>query len=138
MTFKRTALFAAITLTVSILATSPATADDISPMLPESAPTVTVTSEFVTCASGAFSQSASYVAYSLLVDGVAVSTSTTDDSFPTWLIPNLAETVSTGATVERAEFTWNSAWAGKTLQCAVLAYANHATGLIYSDEVHAA
>ncbi len=113
----------------------PSSADDTDPMTPMTAPSLTISASTVTCAAGTFSQDATYAAYSLLVDGAPVATSTTDDSLPQWLIPNLAETVATNAALDHATFTWNTAWVGKSLQCVELAYANHATGLIYSAEL---
>jgi len=130
---------AAATLVLAMLVASPApaSADDVNPMTPLTAPTVSTTATTVSCVAGTYSQDASYVAYSLLVDGAAVATATTDDSLPLWLIPNLADTVTTDATLQQATFTRNASWTGKTLQCSVLAYADHATGFIYSDEVQA-
>ena len=107
-------------------------------MLPSVAPTIAVNNGVITCTAGEYSRAATSVAFSLFVDGnhVATNFSSTGDFLPSWLAPwATASTIERSATLQSASWNIDIAEDASRASCWTLAYSQHATGLISSDQI---
>jgi hypothetical protein len=107
-------------------------------MVPLKKPTLTLTASTLTCSIGSYTATPTSSIFSLFVDGKHISTifSALGDLLPDWIAPWATPgTITRTATLTSATWANSAAYAGKKLSCSSLAYSNHATGLISSDEV---
>jgi hypothetical protein len=108
------------------------------PMLPSVAPSIAVNNGVITCTAGEYSRAATSVVFSLFVDGnhVATNFSSTGDYLPSWLAL-WADPSTIQRTASLTSASWNTGLVGngKKVSCWTLAYSQHATGLISSDQI---
>ena len=96
-------------------------------------PTVTTTADAITCSAGTSTVNPSSIAYTLLVDGVAVSTRFSDGAIaPSLVATTAAQNLYTGATLSKASWSIDPAWAGKSYSCTTTSYAAGAVGIANS------
>ena len=96
-------------------------------------PTVTSSAELITCSAGTSTVNPSSIAYTLLVDGVAVSTRFSDGAIaPSLVATTAAQNLYSGATLSKASWTVDPAWAGKSYSCTTTSYAAGAVGIANS------
>jgi hypothetical protein len=96
-------------------------------------PTVATTADTITCTAGTSSVNPTSIAYTLLVDGVAVSTRFSDGAIaPSLVATTAAQNLYTGATLSKASWTVDPAWAGKSYSCTTTSYAAGAVGIANS------
>jgi len=108
------------------------------PMLPITRPQVSISEAAIMCSIGTYSQRPSSSVFSLFEDGRHIGTifSAVGDYLPDWIIPwATSATITRTATLTSASWVMSEAYQGKSITCSVLAYSNHATGLILSDVV---
>ena len=116
------------TTTVSGTATA-ATA----PVITLSKPTVSTTADAITCSAGTSTVNPTSIAYTLLVDGVAVSTRFSDGAIaPSLVATTAAQNLYSGATLSKASWSIDPAWAGKSYSCTTTSYADGAVGIANS------
>jgi hypothetical protein len=110
----------------------------VPPMLPSVAPSIAVNNGVITCTAGEYSMAATSVVFSLFVDGnhVATNFSSTGDYLPSWLaLWADPSTIQRTASLTSASWTTGLVGTGKKVSCWTLAYSQHATGLISSDQI---
>jgi hypothetical protein len=96
-------------------------------------PTVATTADAITCSAGTSTVNPTSVAFTLLVDGVAVSTRFSDGAIaPSLVATTAAQNFYTGATLSKASWTVEPAWAGKSYSCTTTSYAAGAVGIANS------
>ena len=96
-------------------------------------PTVTSSAELITCSAGTSTVNPSSIAYTLLVDGVAVSTRFSDGAIaPSLVATTAAQNLYSGATLSKASWSIDPAWAGKSYSCTTTSYADGAVGIANS------
>ena len=96
-------------------------------------PTVAVAADAITCSAGTSTVNPTSIAYTLLVDGVAVSTRFSDGAIaPSLVTTTAAQNLYTGATLSKATWTIDPAWAGKSYSCTTTSYAAGAVGIANS------
>jgi hypothetical protein len=96
-------------------------------------PTVATAADAITCTAGTSSVNPTSIAYTLLVDGVAVSTRFSDGAIaPSLVATTSAQNLYTGATLSKATWTVDPAWAGKSYSCTTTSYAAGAVGIANS------
>ena len=96
-------------------------------------PTVTSSAELITCSAGTSTVNPSSIAYTLLVDGVAVSTRFSDGAIaPSLVATTAAQNLYSGATLSKASWSIDPAWAGKSYSCTTTSYAAGAVGIANS------
>ena len=96
-------------------------------------PTVTSSAELITCSAGTSTVNPSSIAYTLLVDGVAVSTRFSDGSIaPSLVATTSAQNLYSGATLSKATWFIDPTWAGKSYSCTTTSYADGAVGIANS------
>jgi hypothetical protein len=98
-----------------------------------SKPTVTTTADAITCTAGTSTVNPTSIAFTLLVDGVAVSTRFSDGAIaPSLVATTAAQNLYTGATLSKASWSIDPAWAGKSYSCTTTSYAAGAVGIANS------
>jgi hypothetical protein len=103
------------------------------PVITLSKPTVSTTADAITCSAGTSTVNPTSVAFTLLVDGVAVSTRFSDGAIaPSLVATTAAQNLYTGATLSKASWTVDPAWAGKSYSCTTTSYAAGAVGIANS------
>ena len=96
-------------------------------------PTVTSSAELITCSAGTSTVNPSSIAYTLLVDGVAVSTRFSDGAIaPSLVATTSAQNLYSGATLSKATWFIDPTWAGKSYSCTTTSYADGAVGIANS------
>jgi hypothetical protein len=96
-------------------------------------PTVAVAADAITCSAGTSTVNPTSIAYTLLVDGVAVSTRFSDGAIaPSLVATTAAQNLYSGATLSKATWTVDPAWAGKSYSCTTTSYAAGAVGIANS------
>ena len=96
-------------------------------------PTVASSAELITCSAGTSTVNPSSIAYTLFVDGVAVSTRFSDGAIaPSLVATTAAQNLYSGATLSKASWTVDPAWAGKSYSCTTTSYATGAVGIANS------
>ena len=108
------------------------------PMLPITRPQISISEAAIMCSIGTYSQRPSSSVFSLFEDGRHIGTifSAVGDYLPDWIIPwATSATITRTATLTSASWVMSETYQGKSITCSVLAYSNHATGLILSDVV---
>jgi hypothetical protein len=96
-------------------------------------PTVAVAADLITCTAGTSTVNPTSIAYTLLVDGVAVSTRFSDGAIaPSLVATTAAQNLYSGATLSKATWTVDPAWAGKSYSCTTTSYAAGAVGIANS------
>jgi hypothetical protein len=96
-------------------------------------PTVAVAADGITCSAGTSTVNPTSIAYTLLVDGVAVSTRFSDGAIaPSLVATTAAQNLYTGATLSKATWSVDPAWAGKSYSCTTTSYAAGAVGIANS------
>jgi len=96
-------------------------------------PTVATAADTITCTAGTSTVNPTSVAYTLLVDGVAVSTRFSDGAIaPSLVATTAAQNLYTGATLSKATWTVDPAWVGKSYSCTTTSYAAGAVGIANS------
>jgi hypothetical protein len=96
-------------------------------------PTVATAADLITCSAGTSNVNPTSIAYTLLVDGVAVSTRFSDGAIaPSLVATTAAQNLYTGATLSKATWTVDPAWAGKSYSCTTTSYAPGAVGIANS------
>jgi hypothetical protein len=96
-------------------------------------PTVTTSADLITCSAGTSTVNPTSIAYTLLVDGVAVSTRFRDGAIaPSLVATTAAQNLYSGATLSKATWTADPAWAGKSYSCTTTSYADGAVGIANS------
>jgi hypothetical protein len=96
-------------------------------------PTVATAADLITCSAGTSTVNPTSIAYTLLVDGVAVSTRFSDGAIaPSLVATTAAQNLYTGATLSKATWTVDPAWAGKSYSCTTTSYASGAVGIANS------
>jgi hypothetical protein len=103
------------------------------PVITLSKPTVATTADAITCSAGTSTVNPTSVAFTLLVDGVAVSTRFSDGAIaPSLVATTAAQNLYTGATLSKASWSIDPAWAGKSYSCTTTSYADGAVGIANS------
>ena len=116
------------TATVSGTATAPT-----APVIANTKPTITTSGTSLLCTAGTSSVTPTSVAYTLYMDGIAVSTKFTDTAIAPSLVPTSADQNSySGATLSSASWTMDPAWANKVPSCVTTSLANGAVGIANS------
>jgi hypothetical protein len=116
------------TATVSGTATAPT-----APVIATTKPTLSMSGTSLICTAGTSSVTPTSVAYTLYIDGVAVSTKFTDTAIAPSLVPTTeAQNSYSGATLSSASWTMDPAWASKVPSCATTSLANGAVGVARS------
>lgn len=96
-------------------------------------PTVSTAADAITCTAGTSTVNPTSIAYTLLVDGVAVSTRFSDGAIaPSLVATTAAQNLYTGATLSKASWSIDPAWAGKSYSCTTTSYAAGAVGIANS------
>ena len=96
-------------------------------------PTVATAADTITCTAGTSTVNPTSIAYTLLVDGVAVSTRFSDGAIaPSLVATTAAQNLYSGATLSKATWTIDPAWAGKSYSCTTTSYAAGAVGIANS------
>ena len=96
-------------------------------------PTVATTADLITCSAGTSTVNPSSIAYTLLVDGVAVSTRFSDGAIaPSLVATTAAQNLYSGATLSKASWSIDPTWAGKSYSCTTTSYAAGAVGIANS------
>jgi hypothetical protein len=96
-------------------------------------PTVATTADAITCSAGTSTVNPTSVAFTLLVDGVAVSTRFSDGTIaPSLVATTAAQNLYSGATLSKATWSIDPAWAGKSYSCTTTSYADGAVGIANS------
>ena len=96
-------------------------------------PTVASSAELITCSAGTSTVNPSSIAYTLLVDGVAVSTRFSDGAIaPSLVATTAAQNLYSGATLSKASWSIDPTWAGKSYSCTTTSYADGAVGVANS------
>ena len=98
-----------------------------------SKPTVSTTADAITCTAGSSTVNPTSIAYTLLVDGVAVSTRFSDGAIaPSLVATTSAQNLYSGATLSKATWFIDPTWAGKSYSCTTTSYADGAVGIANS------
>ena len=96
-------------------------------------PTVTTSADLISCSAGTSTVNPTSIAYTLLVDGVAVSTRFSDGAIaPSLVATTAAQNLYSGATLSKASWSIDPAWAGKSYSCTTTSYADGAVGVANS------
>jgi hypothetical protein len=96
-------------------------------------PTVATAADLITCSAGTSTVNPTSIAYTLLVDGVAVSTRFSDGAIaPSLVATTASQNLYSGATLSKASWTVDPAWAGKSYSCTTTSYASGAVGIANS------
>ena len=98
-----------------------------------SKPTVSTTADAITCTAGSSTVNPTSIAYTLFVDGVAVSTRFSDGAIaPSLVATTSAQNLYSGATLSKATWSIDPSWAGKSYSCTTTSYADGAVGIANS------
>jgi hypothetical protein len=96
-------------------------------------PTVASSAELITCSAGTSTVNPTSIAYTLLVDGVAVSTRFSDGAIaPSLVATTSAQNLYSGATLSKATWSIDPTWTGKSYSCTTTSYADGAVGIANS------